>query len=172
MLHVWKLTFLLPPVSQLVYENTQFACAKTVIVDNSFADELRCRKIHLNSLIYPHICFLTPLNKGPKNSRYWSDQWYVLYMRQTSVIHQSKWITLFKVICPLDYNLTFIWECEPGTWAMTGWLRKVNGVSSCLSRGCAENWYCSFCLACVLISPSPFLALNHSSYGTTNTIEN
>lgn len=54
---------------------------------------------------------------------------------------------------------------------MTGWLRKVNGVSSFLPSGCAENWYCSFCLSLVLISPSPFLALNHSLCGTTNTIK-
>lgn len=55
---------------------------------------------------------------------------------------------------------------------LTAWSRKVNGVSSFLSSDWAENWYFNFCLACVLISPSLFLALNHSSCGTTNIIKN
>lgn len=55
---------------------------------------------------------------------------------------------------------------------MTAWLRRANGVSSFLSSGWAENWCCRFCLACVFISPSLFLALNHSSCGTTNIIKN
>lgn len=51
--HVWKLTFLLPLIYQLVYEVTHFACSKAVIIDDSFADELRDRKTHLNPFICP-----------------------------------------------------------------------------------------------------------------------
>lgn len=50
--HVWKLTFLLPLISQLLYKVIQFACSKAVTVDDNFAGELRCRKTHLDTSIY------------------------------------------------------------------------------------------------------------------------
>lgn len=58
---------------------------------------------------------------------------------------------------------------------MTRWLRKVTVVSSLLLPSCcAENWYCSFFSACVLIvyRPFPFPALNQSLCGITNTVKN
>lgn len=53
--HVWKLKFLLALILQLIYEVTHFPCSKAVIVDDSSADEKKCRKTHLNPFICPQM---------------------------------------------------------------------------------------------------------------------